>query len=176
VERLNANVGPIEAALQQRPEIFQPVGVDFAANVLHGVVNYFMLKFIESTVGLQRIREQRGPGENILANFGLLGLFLGIVNNLGPNLAATLKDSHHGSLIFSARASDATRPNLFMHVARLGADERLIGFNLARELVIERTRMHRVTNSVIHKPSRFLSDAQVTRDLATANTILAIGN
>ena len=43
MERLDANVGAIQAALEQAPEVLQPVGVNLAINVLSiGVVDNFM--------------------------------------------------------------------------------------------------------------------------------------
>src|ERR1035437_9455352 len=36
--------------------------------------------------------------------------------------------------------------------------------------------MHRMADSMVHEPSRFLGDSQVARNLATAHAVLAIGN
>src|ERR1039458_1568128 len=63
-----------------------------------------------------------------------------------------------------------------MHVPRLATDVGFVRFDLAGELVAEGTGMHRMTDSMVHKPSRFLGDSQVARNLATAHAVLAIGN
>ncbi len=42
VERLNADVGSTQAALQQTPEVFQTVRVNLSAHVLFGVVDDFV--------------------------------------------------------------------------------------------------------------------------------------
>jgi hypothetical protein len=65
VERLNRNVGSVQAALQETPEIFHSIGVDVPVNVGHGVVDHLVLKFVESVVGLQRIAVERGTCLNV---------------------------------------------------------------------------------------------------------------
>src|ERR1035441_3876490 len=42
MERLNRYVSPAQIALEQAPEIFQPVSVDLSAHVLRRVVHDFM--------------------------------------------------------------------------------------------------------------------------------------
>src|SRR5580700_2169735 len=90
MERLNTHVGALDGALQERPEILQSVGMDFATNVLNGMVNYFMLKLIKALVGSQGICEQSGPGQNVLAKLGLKRLLFGGRNHLDMNLAGAL--------------------------------------------------------------------------------------
>ncbi len=52
MERLDRNIGAVDAAPQQRPEVFQPVGVDPAVNVLFGVVDHVMGVFtLQAIVG-----------------------------------------------------------------------------------------------------------------------------
>ncbi len=50
VEGFHADIGSVEPALNQLPEILQAVGVDAAANVFNGVVNYLMLEFVQPVV------------------------------------------------------------------------------------------------------------------------------
>src|ERR1017187_3279930 len=90
VEGLYAHVGAAQPALQEAPEVLQPVGVDFAANVLYRVVNHFMLEFVKPFVRFQRVSEQSGAGENMFAYFGLKRLLLPIRYDLGNDLTAAL--------------------------------------------------------------------------------------
>lgn len=39
VERLDGNIGSPDRALQQRPEVFQPVGMDVPAHIGFGMVD-----------------------------------------------------------------------------------------------------------------------------------------
>jgi hypothetical protein len=57
VERLDANVGSLESALQERPEILKAIGVNLAVNVSLGVVNDSVLVAanVESLIGQERI-------------------------------------------------------------------------------------------------------------------------
>src|SRR5437899_1570711 len=50
VEGFDANVGSIQAALQQAPEVLKTVGVDFAANIFNSVVDDFMLELIQAFI------------------------------------------------------------------------------------------------------------------------------
>ncbi len=56
MKRLDTDVGSIQTTLEQRPKVFQPVGVNLAVYVLDGVVDHLVLKLIESFVRLQGIR------------------------------------------------------------------------------------------------------------------------
>ena len=51
VEWFNTHVRPVDAALQQTPEILKPVGVNVSVHVGYRVVNNLMLKFVQPFVG-----------------------------------------------------------------------------------------------------------------------------
>src|ERR1017187_2624093 len=51
VEGFHGNVGAVQPALEQRPEVLQAVGVDLAVHIPHGVVNHLMLELIQPFVG-----------------------------------------------------------------------------------------------------------------------------
>src|ERR1017187_7200245 len=76
VKRLHADIGAMDTALQQRPEVLQTVGMDFTAHVLYRVVDHFVLKFVKPFIRFQGIGKDRGPGENMIPNLGLQSLFL----------------------------------------------------------------------------------------------------
>src|SRR6266567_4296974 len=50
VERFHRNVRALQAAFQKRPEVFHSVSVNFAVDVLHSMIDYLMLKFLQSRV------------------------------------------------------------------------------------------------------------------------------
>ena len=135
MERLHADIGSIQAALNQGPEVFQPVRVDFAANVLYRVVNHFMLKLVQAFVRFQRVSKQRGPGENVVADFRLQSLFLRVPDNLGTHLATALQDPHDGGFVLAAGAGNDVVPFRLVPVPCLAADEGLIRFDLAGEFI-----------------------------------------
>ena len=66
MERLNANVGAFEGALQQAPEVLEAVGMNPTANIGNGMVKDFMLvPFGKPIVGLQGISIDRRAFSNV---------------------------------------------------------------------------------------------------------------
>src|SRR5687767_6916520 len=62
MERFDANVSPLDAPLEQAPEVLQPVRVDRAPRVALGMVDELMNVFvIQSGVTRQRIRVDVRP-------------------------------------------------------------------------------------------------------------------
>src|SRR4030095_14850486 len=62
VEGLHANVGATDRALQERPEILEPVGVNLALGIALGVVDDLMLKpLLKPLGGHERLREDLSP-------------------------------------------------------------------------------------------------------------------
>jgi hypothetical protein len=57
VERLDLDVSSIQAALEKTPEVFNSVGMDLAANIFNGMVDYLVLK-IGALVAAPFIRYQ----------------------------------------------------------------------------------------------------------------------
>src|SRR5260370_1226873 len=103
MKRLHANVGSRNTALQQRPEILQPISVNATVNVLHGMVNNFVRVFRgESFIGFKGVRVESRASFDVLADFALQSMFLTIRNYRSANLPAALKNAHHGGLLFRA--------------------------------------------------------------------------
>jgi hypothetical protein len=50
VKWLNADVGSVQAALQQRPEVFEAISVNLPIDVLDCVIDHLMLKLIQTLV------------------------------------------------------------------------------------------------------------------------------
>src|SRR5688572_25030947 len=149
--------------------------MNFAENILYGVINNLMLKFVQTFVRFQGIGEDGGTRNDMLTDFRLKRVLLAVRDNLNADLSATFQDSHNSSLILTASASDFLRANVRVHVAGFSADEGFVGFNLTGEFVAG-AHAQAEANAVIHEPRGSLCDLQRPRHLATAHAILAIGN
>src|ERR1039458_4893968 len=139
-----------------------------------------MLKFVQSLIGLQRIGEQSRSGQHVLADLGLQGLLFGVVHNasadLAPScLAAALQDAHNRSLVFAACSGDLRGPLAGVHVASLPADESLIRFDLAGQLVAG-SHPEGEPNPMVHEPSRLLSDPDGPVNLVGTDAVLGVHN
>jgi len=79
VERLDADICSVNAALQKTPEVLQAVGVNVALHVGFGVVDYLMgVHIFQPVVGLQCIGEHCGAGRYIVCD-NLLNILRGRV-------------------------------------------------------------------------------------------------
>ncbi|MGA3043315.1 MAG: hypothetical protein ABSF54_21275 [Bryobacteraceae bacterium] len=91
--RLYTDTRAMDTALQETPEVFQAVGLGFAAHTLNRVVDHFVLKFVETFIRFQRIGKDRGPGQNVIAYL-----------RAARRLAAPFQDAHDGGFVLTARA------------------------------------------------------------------------
>jgi hypothetical protein len=181
VVRLDRNVGSIDTALEQAPEIFQTVSVDILPNVLDSVIHNLMgVFFTQAVIGLQRVGVQRGLWFNVIADQGLkLGL-AATVDNLCPNLSAALQNSRNDCLTFGSTPS-LNLPRLFrrVHVPCFAADKGFVNFDAVTataQLAASLFVLHRKANTVEHEPSGLLSYADGLGNLIAADSIFAVGN
>src|ERR1700724_1484652 len=87
VERLDADVGSFDRALEERPEVFQIVGVDLALGVAFGMVDDLVdIVLAEFVVGRQRIVNSSDPSATCSRTAGARVL----LRVLGTTLAVTL--------------------------------------------------------------------------------------
>ena len=128
----------------------------------------------QAIVGPQRIGVERSSRCNVLLNFILQAPCDGSATT-GPNLPAAFQDSHDGGFVFTARAGDPTLRLSHVHVASLAADESFVHFHFAAIPADLTKTACRPADAVEHEPCRLLSDAQIAGQLATADTILAVG-
>src|ERR1700677_2130778 len=119
MERLNTNVGTANAALQERPEVLQSVGMNVSIDVLGGVV-YDLMGVVsgQSLVGKQSIGIERGSRFDVLADFGLQRFLLAVWNDDSADLAPTLNDAEYRSLVFAASTGNAALALSNVHVTR----------------------------------------------------------
>ena len=72
MERFDGNTGAFDGALQQRPEVFEAVGVDLSVHVAFGVVDHLMhIINVQPVVGLQRVGEHVRVFGDVRPNRGL---------------------------------------------------------------------------------------------------------
>jgi hypothetical protein len=90
VKRLHAYIGPMNASLEQTPNVLKPVRMNVAVDIRLGVVDHLMLKFIKAVIRLQRIAEQFRSDLNILAHHSLKFRLAARGANLRANCAAAL--------------------------------------------------------------------------------------
>src|ERR1039457_634508 len=124
--------------------------MDASINVLHGMVNYLMrVLAFQSVVREKGIRKQCGTSFDVISDFTLKGLLLGVVYDLGVNFPAAFQDAHNSDLVVPAGSSDSAFPFLNVHVSGLAADVCLVRLNLAAEQA-EPAILKREANTVIH--------------------------
>src|SRR5438552_9780815 len=178
MKRFHTHIGSRDAALEQRPEVFKAVGVYATAYILAGVVNHLMRVFsCETFIGLEGIGVERSASSDMPAYFFLQHSFATAGNYSGANLSATFQDTHNRSLVFRASTSDTALALANVHVPSLAADEGFVYFYFAAvgaQLGAEELILHCKANPLQHEPSGLLAHLDVTRNLVTAHTVLAI--
>src|SRR5205807_3500023 len=177
MERLNTNVSPANAALEQTPKVFQSVRMNVAASVGFGMVNDIVNVIRgKAIVGTQRIRMHLRANLNALANMGLkfwpANSFHNFQRYAGRFLfRSSLQQSEHGGLAFNSGAFGLALP--FVHVSSLSADESFIHFNVASKLA-NGAVLNRKADSVEHKPSGLLRDPESATQFAGTNAVLRV--
>lgn len=179
MERLNANVGALQSALQKRPEVFESVGMHLPVNVAFRVVNHIVSVVTDKPfVGLQSVSEKRGHGGNVLSDFPLNHVLTSIRNDLCADFSATLKHTHDDSLVVRAALHNPATMHVRVHVASLAADESFVHFHF-RPATAEFHKglgLHRQSDAMEHEPRRLLSDAESAMQFVGTDAVLAVGN
>src|ERR1017187_10024875 len=91
------------------------------------------------------------------------------------SFAAAFQNAHDGDFVFTAHAGNLPPACRLVHIARLAADLRFVGFNLARQFV-DAAHAESVPDAMVHKPSGFLRDADCPMDLPRGHAIFAVHN
>ena len=176
VNRRDGDVGSLEGAFQQAPEVLDAVGVDATDDVLVDVVDGGVeVVQGEPAVGGGGVSVNVGVEFNIAANGSLKGVIVSVGDDASPDLTATLQKALHNRLTHWAAATYSFRPLPLMHVLGLAAYEGFVNFYLARQLS-EGSSLHRQSDTVEHEPCRLLGDFQGPRKLTTADAILGVRN
>jgi hypothetical protein len=176
MERLHADVRAVQLPFYQTPEIFHRVRVDVSTCVLYGVIhNGVLVVASQSIVGFQRVTEERRASLYVLTNLAMEFMLPPVRNGKGADVSAALYHSKGDSFVFPARTGDYLRSALRVHIAGLATDERFVNLDFTLQLGCGFV-LHGFTNPMEHEPRRLLSQSEITGDLATANTIPAVGN
>jgi len=173
---LDADVGPVQAALQERPEVLHGVGVDVAVGVLDGVIDDGVLIVgFQTVVGEQFIGEDRGSGFNVITDVFLKFLLAPVVNYEGAHVAAALDHSKDDGFILAARPRDLLGAFGRVHVARFAADEGFVYFDFTAEFA-KIAGTHRTANTHQHEPRGFLGNAEMPTKFARTDPVFAIAD
>src|SRR6266850_487641 len=94
MEPLHPNVPALQIALQKAPEILKAIGVNLAANVPFRMVNRLVgeVLVIQSLIGQERVGVDGATCFDVSANLRLQVMLAASRNDIGVNLAATLKN------------------------------------------------------------------------------------
>jgi CheY-like chemotaxis protein len=179
MKRFYSNVGSLESALQERPEILKAVGVYAAIHVCLGVVNDLVrILFAQAFVSAHLIGKESRASCDVRTDDRLQSVLLSICDDLSANATSALQDSHDDSLVAEAltHPGDSALVHALVHVPRFSADEGFIRLDFATKFASEVLILHCQADAMQHKPSRLLSDLHVSRNLVTADTVLAVGD
>jgi hypothetical protein len=180
MESLNANVGALELALEQAPEVFESIGVNLPVNVAFGMVNNLVLEslMLESLIGQERIRVDRAASFDVSVNLSLERVFFAVADYSGPDFATTFQHSHDSGFIFGASLSNPALAFVGVHEAGRTTNEGFVYFDFLTGTAKfdERTSLHRKANPVEHEPSRLLGDAKSAGHFIGTDSILAVRN
>lgn len=180
VELFNANVGALQSALEQAPEVLKAVSVHATVNVAFRVVNDLVLEplVLEQVVGIQRIGVDGAMGFDVTANLGIQYRLAAIGDDGSANLSAALQHAHDGSLILAASFSNAATALVRVHEASGTTDESLVHFDfLAMAADLRQVLfVHGEANPMQHEPSALLGDAKSAGHFVGANAILAVSH
>jgi hypothetical protein len=174
VERLDADVGSLDATLQKAPEILKAVGVNPTLNVLDRMIYNLMVEVIlQSFIRSECIAVHRRPRLDLILYYRLKSFLLSIRDYCGPYLSTTAKEPEDSGLVFYAGRSDFLFALCEMHVACLPTDEGFVNLNLSADLP-QSSIPHCQPHAVEHKPRCLLRDAKSAREFIGTDTVLAV--
>lgn len=170
----DADIGSVDRAFEQAPEVLHTVRVDATVNIALSVIDDLMLKFGKVVIGLQFVREQAGTGLYIVANHLFKFRFTAILDYLSANFATALQDRSNNSFPevgFSACLVTLAQ----MHEAGFTADQGFIGFDFPRQFV-RLLALEGQARTLQHEPCRLLGYSHGTVDFIGRNAVLAVRN
>lgn len=180
VEGFDANIGAAQSALEQAPEVLQPIGMDLAANVGLGVVDELVDVFgLESEVSGGFIGEDMGSRFDGCFDVAdqSMAAGVGVTENHGFDFAIAFQHALDANFATLAATVTAEHPRLAsgVHVPRLAADVGFVNFHFAGELAAL-VVLHRQPDALKHEPSGLLSDSKSAMDLVRTDSVFAVGN
>ncbi len=176
MKRLYRNISAFDRPLEQRPKVFDPVGVDMSVDVLVSVIDDVMnVGAIKSDVRSVCVRIDHRSTFDVVTDLWRKVVSLSAIDNHGANFAAvTFKQSHNGNLAI-VPSSPMFAAFAFVHISRRAADESFVNLDTSRQLV-KRSVLHGLADSVKQEPSRLLSDAKRAVKFKRTDTVLRVGD
>ena len=159
MEWLDRNVGAVQAALQQRPEVLNPVRVNIAVHVgFHVIDSFVSVVGLEPPVSGPFVRVHRGALFYVLHHVWNQGDILGILDHFDADLAVALQNALYSLLVRRSAAFALKRPLLpfGVHIAGVAANVSFVDLDLTAELPAAVVILHRKADSMEHEPSSFL--------------------
>ena len=190
MERLDRHVGSAQIALEQAPEILQPVRVYPPVDVpLHVVHPLMHIAIVQQLIRHCAVRIDLAAVLDVLQDDVLQGLTLDIRDNLSANFSrVSIQHPDHSSLadVNVAQALPATNAlqcslAALVHIPSLATDESFIAFYFttrAAQLrrIAESLVRQNLTDAVKHEPCALLGDLQSPRHLCAAHSVLAVAH
>jgi hypothetical protein len=174
----------VVTALQERPEIPDPVGMNVSVNVFPQVVHHLMRVFVfHLSLVAELVRVDDRSVLQVRGGFGPDGSVLAITDDRGPNalrfaFTGTFEDAHNNGLV--ARVRTAALPlhgsNLpvLVHVPRFATDEGFVNRDFAVQIAPGKIVLHRKTDSVRHEPCGLPGHAKSAVEFPRRNSIAVI--
>src|SRR5208282_5501423 len=169
-------VNAIHSALENSPDAFNAVRAHAVLGVdSRRVINGFMAKeqTVKADIPSRLIRKDRGTYFDVGMDSRLQRSHVRSLNRHRYGASAALPESYDGSL--ADRSAPSLELFVLVLVALFSADEALIYFDDAAQLVKVITRAARLAQTLQHEPSGLLGNANLFPELQTGDA-LASGN
>src|SRR5208282_2579325 len=178
MKRLDANIRPIQSALEQAPEVFDALSVNAPLDVAFHVIDDVVSEvWRQPHVTGELVSHQFRSFRNGFANGRVRDNLVAISSYFGAYFSATFQhpvDNRFRPVILADFHFD---PSRLVHVAGFTADESFINFDLSTgtaDLCTEEIVLHSQPNPLQHEPGRFLANLQIAGDLVGTDAVFAV--
>lgn len=180
VKLFDADVCALQSALEQAPEILQPVSVHATVNIPFRVVDNFVLESLvaQSLIGHECVSVDRAPRFDVSGYVSLQSVLFPIAHDSGADISAALQNANDCNLVFCSSLSDSALALIGVHEASSAADESFVYFHFATVAAHfdNRAVLHCKPDAVKHEPRGFLSDTKSAANFVGTDAVLAVGN
>jgi len=179
MERFDANIGALQSALEQTPEVFHAVSVDLPVHILERMVDYLVLValMLQSLIGQERICKEFAARLDVLADMALQICLAAIGDHGSTYLTATFQQSDYRYFVFGSGFGYPATVLVAVHEASRPTNEGFVYFDFGSAP----TKFHFgiglqcEAQALEHEPCRLLSHADSAVNLPRANAVLAVG-
>jgi hypothetical protein len=179
VKRFDADVSAFNSALEQRPEILDPIHMYATLCVFLRMVNHVVnVVAVYVLVANPCIGEHLATGLNVVANLFVQARRSHIAQHLGADaadliLAVALKQAHDRDFSRSAGSFDYGLATILVHEPREATYKSFVSLYLTFHF-LEAASLHREPDAMVHEPRGFLRNVEIARDLVAADSILTV--